>query len=35
MYILPHFDADFQIPLLIKYNDLGSIIILLTVEVSH
>ena len=35
MYILPHFDVDFQTPLLIKYNELGSIVILMTVEVSH
>ena len=34
MYILPHFDVDFQIPLLIKYNQLGSMVILLTVEVQ-
>ena len=25
MYILPHFDVDFQIPLMIKYNQLGSL----------
>ena len=35
MYILPHFDVDFQILLLIKYNELGSMVIVLTVEVSH
>ena len=35
MYILPHFDVDFQILLLIKYNQLGLTVILLTVEVSH
>ena len=34
MYILPHFDVDFQISLLIKYNHLGSVVILLTVEVQ-
>ena len=32
---MPHFDVDFQTPLLIMYNQLGSIVIILTVEVSH
>ena len=34
IYILPHFDVDFHIPLLKKYNHLGSMVILLTVEVQ-
>ena len=32
--ILPHFDVDFQMPLLIKYNQLGSMVIFLIVEVQ-
>ena len=32
--ILPHFDVDFQMPLLRKDNQLGSVVILLTVEVQ-
>ena len=35
MYLSPHFDINFQIPLLVKYDQLGSIVIRLTAEVSY